>query len=503
MKMIKTNRNRILAVLVAVLFLSSTNGQNQYLNMSVGGGLHTLQHDPSLGSHTPGIGGTFNVSYVYFFSSHWGLESGLGISYYQSKSKIDGLDESRETDAVNGGQAYYLRSIYSGWEEKQRMITAELPVGIYYRTDLSTKTSLLLGFGGKLTLPFWNEYKVTDGSFETKGYYPFMNVEIFDLPHHKFGRDETRYSDEMDTRLGAALYLDLGLNHWLKNGMGIYWGVYCNYGLTDVMDNHDNKLRASDGSYNGVLASDMVDKTNLLAAGVKLGVTLPFGKKEVQPQETMEQETPLVLPDTQNVVPAVTSDSLPKVNDASNPNDWRSVASLIKNLPEWENFKYVNKADLKQVDEAYAALSDSERDSLPMALVYKKEKLDKQVANTTKEKMKEALSKKDKYSFYLDLAFRDFSGEERAYMKYIADCLKMNPDVKIKITGHTCNIGTAERNEMLGYERALFVRDVMMEMGADSEQIEVETKGQREPVEPNTTEENKSKNRRAVLKLIE
>ena len=50
--------------------------------------------------------------------------------------------------------------------------------------------------------------------------------------------------------------------------------------------------------------------------------------------------------------------------------------------------------------------------------------------------------------------------------------LKANPDLKIKIVGHTCNIGSKEQNELLAFRRAIYVRNELIKRGVKEIQIE-------------------------------
>ena len=81
--------------------------------------------------------------------------------------------------------------------------------------------------------------------------------------------------------------------------------------------------------------------------------------------------------------------------------------------------------------------------------------------------------------------------------------LKDNPDVKIKLTGHTDSVGRGAPNRALGLQRARQVRDMMVKRGAPEKQIEVSSAGEGEPIADNQTEAGRKKNRRVELEQIQ
>ncbi|MGB1257150.1 MAG: OmpA family protein, partial [Thiolinea sp.] len=80
--------------------------------------------------------------------------------------------------------------------------------------------------------------------------------------------------------------------------------------------------------------------------------------------------------------------------------------------------------------------------------------------------------------------------------------LKDNPDVKIKLTGHTDSVGRGAANRRLGRKRAEQVRDMLVKRGAPKKQIEVDSAGESEPVANNRTDAGRKKNRRVELEQI-
>jgi peptidoglycan-associated lipoprotein len=77
--------------------------------------------------------------------------------------------------------------------------------------------------------------------------------------------------------------------------------------------------------------------------------------------------------------------------------------------------------------------------------------------------------------------------------------LKANPELKIQVEGHTCNIGTNEYNLALGERRAGSVRDYLVSRGIDASRLSIISYGEERPKYDNSTEANRKLNRRAAL----
>ncbi len=80
--------------------------------------------------------------------------------------------------------------------------------------------------------------------------------------------------------------------------------------------------------------------------------------------------------------------------------------------------------------------------------------------------------------------------------------LVQNPSVRIQISGHTDNIGTAEYNLRLSQDRAAAVMSYLTVNGIDQGRLESRGFGSEYPVDTNATEEGRSKNRRVEFELI-
>ncbi|MCU0354405.1 MAG: OmpA family protein [Cytophagales bacterium] len=87
--------------------------------------------------------------------------------------------------------------------------------------------------------------------------------------------------------------------------------------------------------------------------------------------------------------------------------------------------------------------------------------------------------------------------ESYGTLKEIAQVLKENPDVRVKIIGHTDSDGDAAKNMDLSKRRAAAVRGALAaEFGIENARMETDGKGASQPTAPNNSPENKANNRR-------
>ena len=92
--------------------------------------------------------------------------------------------------------------------------------------------------------------------------------------------------------------------------------------------------------------------------------------------------------------------------------------------------------------------------------------------------------------------------ESYAELNELGRFLVQNPGVRIRISGHTDNIGTAEYNFRLSQDRAAAVMSYLSVNGIDRERLESRGFGSEYPVATNDTDEGRSKNRRVEFEII-
>jgi OOP family OmpA-OmpF porin len=101
------------------------------------------------------------------------------------------------------------------------------------------------------------------------------------------------------------------------------------------------------------------------------------------------------------------------------------------------------------------------------------------------------------YGIYFDINKDIVKPESYGTLKEIAKVLTENPDVNIKIVGHTDGDGDAAKNLDLSKRRAESVKaELEKTFSIEGSRIETDGAGETQPVAANDTPENKSKNRR-------
>jgi len=88
------------------------------------------------------------------------------------------------------------------------------------------------------------------------------------------------------------------------------------------------------------------------------------------------------------------------------------------------------------------------------------------------------------------------SQSQKSELNAIADILNKYSDLKVLITGHTCEIGYKSINLRKGLKRAEAGKEYLIEKGVAIERISVDSRGKTQPLVPNITSENRKQNRR-------
>jgi outer membrane protein OmpA-like peptidoglycan-associated protein len=92
--------------------------------------------------------------------------------------------------------------------------------------------------------------------------------------------------------------------------------------------------------------------------------------------------------------------------------------------------------------------------------------------------------------------------ESEIELNKVVQFLKINPGIRIEISGFTDNIGDAAYNQVLSENRAKTVAKYLIAASVNAQRIVSRGYGMSVAVASNDTEEGRAQNRRTELKII-
>lgn len=105
-------------------------------------------------------------------------------------------------------------------------------------------------------------------------------------------------------------------------------------------------------------------------------------------------------------------------------------------------------------------------------------------------------------NIFFDTNKFDIRDESKAELSKLIEFLNVNPTVHIEISGHTDNAGADQFNQTLSENRARSVYEYLVTNGIAAARLVYKGYGKTQPIAPNTTDEEKAKNRRTEFMII-
>ncbi len=473
---------RFIFILTMLLATVAATAQQKGLYLTAGLGLGANNFRYTLDNNNTGIpqlgfGGSVGVQ--YFFTRHWGLATGLGISFYNSKGhyanawdndpqhySFDNMyDDDFRYVFGNDYTNYTLRLSLDNWTEVQQGYFLEIPLMLMYQTKWGASQSwgMYFGVGAKAQIPVISQtYEVKSGSeLDVSAYYPTPDLVLPepdgpDVSWHGYGtNDKITYNGDMDVKTSFALSGEIGFLKTLSPRVDLTLGAYLDYGLNNIKDGnkiegdyligpennaktiHPSNYVGDKLQYNGYVNSHAVDNVNLFGIGGKIGVRIKIGKLEDIKQKVDEEP---VIPqksriDTVYVINLTKScDTCPK--QPSTPSE------TVKPKPQDDDLRILSEP----------IFFDLDKDILTKASII-------------------ILNKK-------------------------ITILEKYPEIQLLITGNTCDLGSSSHNLDLGQRRANAARKYLENHGISKIRLNTVNQSFANPLKPNINEENREMNRR-------
>jgi len=105
-------------------------------------------------------------------------------------------------------------------------------------------------------------------------------------------------------------------------------------------------------------------------------------------------------------------------------------------------------------------------------------------------------------NIFFDTNKFDIKPDSKAELQKLIDFLTLNPTIHIEISGHTDNVGNTQLNQVLSQNRAKSVYQYLVTSGINPARLVYKGFGDTQPILPNISDDNRSKNRRTEFKII-
>jgi OOP family OmpA-OmpF porin len=451
---------RKIAFTIACFMVLYTGTNAQELTFGLDGGWQGLSYKLPNGKNNLLGDGTLSLGFTFPLKSHWNFIAGLSGGFYGTRATLDnGTYTYNQADIT--GSAFQYKIATTNYQETQRFFSFGVPLLLQYHTT-GLKTQWFINAGAHILLPFNANIKASAQQLSLSAYYPDFNAELSNLPQHGLGTvDNWQGSGTSKLKTATALVAESGLSFALSTHTRLYVGIFLEYGLSDLRANNPESPIVpyspngiTDLQAGSVLNSPATDMVRALSYGltVKLGLGHPRPKSRphATPQETHQSGVP--RQDTTRTVTAA-------------PDTVRTEGPV----PIKDTAGHALKKLTQDQASAPSPMSNSLRDSIQIPVTFG------------------------------ILGKTSLPDGQKPHLDQVADILKNHPDIHITITGHTCDIGTIEENIKVGEARARAVADYLQQKGVDAKRMEIRSSGKSNPMVPNTSSNNRSKNRRVTI----
>ncbi|WP_335964731.1 OmpA family protein [Galbibacter sp. PAP.153] len=430
-------------LLTGLLLIGVLLGQAQEITLKLNGGLSGISYESPVGDGSLGLGGGIGFGYTYFLNDHWGIQTGIEAQYNSNTFELDDGRQVTSNEIDDQESAFEYRVSAVSYKEEQHFYSFAVPLLLQYRGNISSKTGFYIGFGGRVLFPTGQKIKASAQTLSLSGYYPDLDLEINDLPVHGFGTVNDWEDDtSVSLRTSVLLSMEGGLSFQLKKNLKLYTGVYADYGLTD--------LQGEGPSSN--LVSYSAEGIEATAANGVMG-----------------------------------TDGIVKKSNYLSAGIHVKLGFQLgkKDVPEQGEERIVAKEPIEAEEQA------------PVVVEGPREEATKRPVFTGTE-----IAYIEEPLVFGNIDRTDIPEPLTGRLNTIAGMLNKEETAQLQITGHTCNVGSEPLNERIGMERAEAVASYLEAQGVSRDRMELISKGESEPLLPNTSAENREKNRRVSIDVI-
>lgn len=506
---------------------------SSFIDIYGGAGYSALLHGIE-GTSVPGGGaGMLGVGYFMKHKSNFNFRAGVEFMYLNSMTKLDDMSYVGDfvySDANKQNHIMQHMMNFADYKEQQNRLSLNIP--IMFGAQFQQFYFLA---GAKAGVKLLGNYSMKS-SVTTALSDPELIEDMFNMPTHGLETFDAKYGNSLNFGLDVAVSAEVGvcLDDYFpasaleygsgrnKKAISYRVGAFVDYGVMNINNNKANALLLNfpemqdlgDGSFsvpvnniknvqnNSILATQKGRESNLnsLVVGAKFTVLLGIDKAPKPVKKKPRRR--------------------PAVRDVTFIPDPTFFYMYVSDFETEEPLDAMVKVYTlgEQVDTIFAGMTDKETG-------FVEEQIDNGEYGITITRpgyidYNDTLFRVISDTLYVDLqpikkntvvilrnllfdtdktTIRNISAPS---LEELYQLMLNNPNMRIRITGHTDNVGSERYNKRLSEGRAKSVYDEMVNRGIDPSRMEWNGRGSKEPIESNKTAEGRAENRRVEFTIL-
>lgn len=463
-----------------------------YRNQATDGGFHLTSN-------------ILNASYPIFARNgqRW---SGIGITVMDDRSGQAGIFNSQEVGlsyAINVPLAKFqtLSLGVKGVYQNRKIDLDGLFTGAQYVPDRGFNEALASGENsGQFAADFM--------TFSAGLYWQEMDKEGIRLAYwgvsfFDFNKPENSFFNA-DSRLSSKLVASLGFRAWRRDNLSIFPELlYTRSASNNVLNvgfvtRYDLKANSQKAFINIItkyaLGRSGIVGLQLYKEDITIGLSYDFPLFITNVANTGAFELGIEL--RKLVVPKKRTKNKKKKKTTARVNRTQSIKKPVDGKAKTpgdtlDRQVMLDSSSVKQHAKMDSSLRTAEKSDSVKTLV-----------EAGKLRHEPLILEKATLDFNFKFNSAEVSEKTALYLNDLAQAFKDNPELRLKLVGHTDNVGSDAFNMKLSLMRAQKVKDYLVAKGVDGSRISTEGRGMREPLTDNKTDEGRALNRRVELTIF-
>ena len=265
---------------IGIMALLMSQGMFAQFYVGVQSGVGIIRSDIKETSAGHELGGALKAGYIYSFTNHIGIGTGVEFSQYKQDvffSNSSGTLSNYEVDSSTSAFVYNVTT--SNYKEKQTLHAVQVPLFVQYKTNINKGIDFNFRAGAKYFLPVNYKIKATANTVNGTAYYPDVNLNIDDFPDYGFGsQNNYSASGEYQTKGVVMSVFEVGFTFDIGVKNALYVAMFLENGYGSILDQDKdesyigyNPTSVVDRNANGLYSTHKNAKIRPVAFGITLG----------------------------------------------------------------------------------------------------------------------------------------------------------------------------------------------------------------------------------------